>query len=105
MKDGNSYRYEASQAPVLGPCHPNHTKSAFVCVTTNGLLRVLYPQSNGKWYECHTELESIVSSDDLITHATICPDKSKSISLHFCSFADVNKMERYSSHLQQPLTN
>ena len=78
VKEGNSYRYEASQAPVLGPCHPNHSKSAFVCITTNGLLRVLWPQNNnGKWFESHTELESVVSSDDLITHAAICSDKSK----------------------------
>jgi mediator of RNA polymerase II transcription subunit 16 len=77
VKDGTSYRYEASQAPVFGPCHPSHTKSAFVCVTANGILRVLWPQNNGKYFETNTELESIVSSDDLITHAAICPDKSK----------------------------
>lgn len=70
------YRYEASQAPILGPCHPVQAKSALVCVTTNGLLKVLWQQNNNKWCESHTELESIVSSDDLITHAAICPDKS-----------------------------
>jgi mediator of RNA polymerase II transcription subunit 16 len=42
------------------------------------MLRVLWPQNNGKWFESHTELESVVSSDDLITHAAICSDKSKS---------------------------
>ena len=61
----------------MGPCHPNHSKSAFVCITTNGLLRVLWAQNNGKWFESHTELESVVSSDDLITHAAICSDKSR----------------------------
>jgi mediator of RNA polymerase II transcription subunit 16 len=61
----------------MGPSHPNPAKSAFVYVTTNGSLRVLYPQNNNKWFEAHTELESIVSSDDLITHAAICGDKSK----------------------------
>lgn len=78
IKEGFGYRYEASQAPVMGPCHPNHNKSAFIFVTTNGLLKLLWPQSNGKWGDVHTELESIVSSDDLITHAAICPDKSQS---------------------------
>ena len=76
VKEGNKYRYEAVQAPVLGPCHPNHSKSALICITTNGLLRVLWAQNNGKWSESHTELESVVSSDDLITHAAICSDKS-----------------------------
>ncbi|TVY15907.1 Mediator of RNA polymerase II transcription subunit 16 [Lachnellula arida] len=85
VKDGSIYRYEASQAPVFGPFHPSHTKSALVCVTTNGILRVLWPQNNGKYYESHTELESIVSSDDLITHAAICPDKSNTLLIAFAT--------------------
>ncbi|KAK2624763.1 hypothetical protein QTJ16_005956 [Diplocarpon rosae] len=85
IKEGSNYRYEASQAPVLGPCHPVHSKSAFVCVTTNGLLRVLLPLANNKWHESHTELESIVSSDDLITHAAICPDKSGTLLVAFAT--------------------
>lgn len=85
VKNGSEYEYRASQAPVLGPWHPNHQKSAFVCVTTNGLLRVLWPQNTGKWFESHTELESIVSSDDLITHAAICSDKSNSLLIAFAT--------------------
>ncbi|TVY60790.1 Mediator of RNA polymerase II transcription subunit, partial [Lachnellula suecica] len=85
VKEGAGYRYEASQAPVFGPCLPSHTKSAFVCVTTNGLLRILWPQNNGKYYETHTELESIVSSEDLITHAAICPDKSNTLLIAFAT--------------------
>lgn len=76
-KDGGGYRYEAAHSPVLGPCHPSPNKSALVCVTANGSLRLIWPQTNNKWYEVHTELESIVSSDDLITHAAICSDKGK----------------------------
>ncbi|RDW88854.1 hypothetical protein BP6252_00886 [Coleophoma cylindrospora] len=76
IREGSSFKYEAFQAPLWGPYHPLQTKSAFVCVTTNGLLRFLWPQPNGKWFELHTELESIVSSEDLITHASICPDRT-----------------------------
>lgn len=76
IKEGSVYRYESAQTPVLGPCHPNHSRSALVCVSTHGTLRVLWQQNNSKWNESHTELESIVSSDDLITHAAICSDKS-----------------------------
>ncbi|KAK0128828.1 mediator complex subunit [Cadophora gregata] len=85
VKEGTVYRYEASQAPVLGPCHPVQAKSALVCVTTNGLLKVLWQQNNNKWCESHTELESIVSSDDLITHAAICPDKSGTLLIAFAT--------------------
>lgn len=84
-KDEPEYRYEASQAPTLGPCHPNHNKSAFIFLTTNGVLRLLFPQPNNKWYEVHNELESIVSSDDLITHASICPDKTGTLLIAFAT--------------------
>ncbi|KAF4633171.1 hypothetical protein G7Y89_g4945 [Cudoniella acicularis] len=86
VKDSSAYRYELVQTPVLGPFHPTHGKSAFVCVTTNGLLRVLFPQTNtGKYQEVHTELESVVSSDDLLTHAAICPDKSSTLLIAFAT--------------------
>ncbi|KAG4032195.1 hypothetical protein MFRU_007g01070 [Monilinia fructicola] len=75
-KDASGIRYDGSQAPTLGPTHPIHSKSAFLYVTTNGTLRLLWLQNNGKWCESQTELESIVSSDDLITHAAICAERS-----------------------------
>lgn len=77
VKKDSSYLYQMSHTAILGPYHPNHSKSALVCVTTSGLLKVLWMQSNGKWCESHTELESVVSSDDLVTHAAICPDRGK----------------------------
>lgn len=95
IKDGRGYRYEASQAQILGPCNPIPGKSAFVFVTTNGLLKLLWPQSNNKWCDIHTELESIVSSNDLITHAAICPDKNHSpYGLLMIAFATASKQLR-----------
>ncbi|RKF72818.1 Mediator of RNA polymerase II transcription subunit 16 [Golovinomyces cichoracearum] len=95
VKDDRGYRYETSQAPLLGPCHPNHSKSAFVFVTTNGLLKLLWPQNNSKWCDIHSELESILSSDDLITHAAICPDKNQGPhGLLLIAFATASKQLR-----------
>lgn len=95
IKEGHGYRYEASQAPILGPCNPIPGKSAFIFVTTNGLLKLLWPQSNNKWCDIHTELESIVSSNDLITHAAICPDKNQSPhGLLMIAFATASKQLR-----------
>lgn len=73
----SEYRYDRAVYPPVGPCHPNPTKSALVCVTTNGLLKLLYPQNNNQMEETAMELESVTSSDDLITHAAVCSDKSK----------------------------
>ncbi|KAM3071384.1 Mediator of RNA polymerase II transcription subunit 16 [Clarireedia jacksonii] len=85
IKEASGFRYEVTPAPIMGPSHPNPARSAFVYVTTNGSLRVLYPQNNNQWFEAHTELESIVSSDDLITHAAICGDKSSTLLVAFAT--------------------
>jgi len=76
------YRYEPILSPAWGPIHPNHTKSALVCVTTNGLLKMLFPQNNNRIEETSIELESVTASDDLITHAAIGADRS--MSSRFC---------------------
>lgn len=73
---GNEYRYTMSQSPVSGPWHPNMAKSAFLCITTNGLLKLFFPQANTRTEETALELESITSSDDLITHASLCSDRN-----------------------------
>ncbi|CAG8972316.1 hypothetical protein HYALB_00001718 [Hymenoscyphus albidus] len=84
-KEASTYKYEPAHAPSFGPFHPMNGKSALVCVTTNGLLRIIFPQSTNKYSEAHTELESIVSSDDLITHASICPDKNSTLLITFAT--------------------
>ncbi|KAK3694565.1 mediator complex, subunit Med16 [Podospora appendiculata] len=69
------YRYENSLTPAYGPFHPNQGRSALVCVTTNGLLKLLFSQNNNRIEETALEIESVTSSDDLITHASLCSDK------------------------------
>ncbi|KAK3901481.1 hypothetical protein C8A05DRAFT_16342 [Staphylotrichum tortipilum] len=68
------YRYEHRLYPAVGPWHPNPAKSAFLCVTTNGALKLFFTQNNARVEETAIELESVTSSDDLITHASICSD-------------------------------
>ncbi|EQB58220.1 RNA polymerase II Mediator complex subunit Sin4 [Colletotrichum gloeosporioides Cg-14] len=76
VKDGNQYRYESSFVHAYGPWHPNQSKSALLCVTANGNLKMFWAQNNNKIEETTLELESINSSDDLITHAALHSDKS-----------------------------
>ncbi|KAF6814593.1 mediator of rna polymerase ii transcription subunit 16 [Colletotrichum sojae] len=76
VKDGTSYRYESSFVHAYGPWHPNPSKSAFLCVTANGILKMFWAQNNNKIEETTLELESVNSSEDLITHATLHSDKS-----------------------------
>lgn len=71
------YKFENTVHPPSAPYHPNPGKSALLCVTANGLLKLLYSQNNNRMEETSLELESVASSDDMITHASICSDKSK----------------------------
>ncbi|THV55740.1 hypothetical protein BGAL_0004g00630 [Botrytis galanthina] len=104
IKEASGFRYDASTAPNLGPTHPIPTKSAFLYVTSNGSLRLLWLQSNGKWLESHTELESIISSDDLITHAAICAERSPSLLIALATSSKQLRIFRAVIHWGLPQT-
>jgi mediator of RNA polymerase II transcription subunit 16, fungi type len=77
-RDGTSrFKYDSSFMHNFGPFHPNPSKSALLCVTTNGLLRLYWTQNTGRMEETPLELENISISDDLLTHASICSDRSE----------------------------
>ncbi|CAK7233542.1 Mediator of RNA polymerase II transcription subunit 16 [Sporothrix curviconia] len=70
------YKYETTFIHASAPYHPNPTKSALLCVTVSGTLRLLFSQSNNMVHDTSMELENITSSDDLATHASICSEKN-----------------------------
>lgn len=47
-------------------------------MTASGLLKLLFSQNNNQLQEIHLEMESVASSDDLITHAAICSERGTS---------------------------
>ncbi|KAL1843023.1 hypothetical protein VTJ49DRAFT_3337 [Mycothermus thermophilus] len=75
-RNQSEYKYEHQIYPAHGPFHPHPGKSAFLCVTTNGALRLFFTQINGRLEETSIELESVNSCDELITHAALCSDKN-----------------------------
>ncbi|KAL1865212.1 hypothetical protein VTK73DRAFT_5449 [Phialemonium thermophilum] len=76
VRDGNNYKYENPVVPAFGPWHPNPGRSALLCLTTGGLLKLFFYQSNSRIEETTLDLERVASSDDLITHASICSDRN-----------------------------
>ncbi|KAK9777004.1 putative Mediator of RNA polymerase II transcription subunit 16 [Seiridium cardinale] len=72
--NGNGYNYETALHVSNAPFHPNPSRSALFCVTTNGALKMFWTQNNNKIMETSLELESIASSDDLVTHAAMASD-------------------------------
>lgn len=80
VRENGKYQFNSSIIHASGPFHPNPSKSALVCVTANGLLKLFYAQNSNQLLETQLEMESITSSDDLITHAAIYPDRGKTCS-------------------------
>ncbi|CAM1506819.1 Fc.00g064600.m01.CDS01 [Cosmosporella sp. VM-42] len=74
-KHGNGYQYESSFVHAGGPAHPNPAKSALFTITTNGALKMFWSQSTNRFEESTMELESVNSSDDLVTHSTLASEK------------------------------
>ncbi|KKF93296.1 Mediator of RNA polymerase II transcription subunit 16 [Ceratocystis platani] len=71
------FRYESSFVHAFPPYHPHPGRSALLCITDNGLLKLFYPGSKAEKVEETThELESIIVSEDQITHASVCSDKT-----------------------------
>lgn len=79
MRNGNGNNYNFQMTPIIstGPWHPHPNKSALVCITTSGLLKMFWGQNNGTVHETTLELESMTLEDDLISHASVCSDRSK----------------------------
>lgn len=77
-KHGNGYQYESSFVHTGGPAHPIPSKSvnALFTITTNGTLKMFWSSAN-RFEETTMEVESVNSSDDLVTHANLASEKSK----------------------------
>ncbi|KAK2611174.1 hypothetical protein N8I77_004543 [Diaporthe amygdali] len=79
VRENGKYQYNNNIVQAGGPWHPNPQKSALVCVTANGFLKLFYSQNNNIVLDTQLEMESITSSDDLITHAAMCSDRGRLI--------------------------
>jgi mediator of RNA polymerase II transcription subunit 16, fungi type len=62
--------YAAANRKPSGPFYPTQ-KLAIVLVTRSGCLKILYQLPDGKWGEMTSELKSLSSSDEVLTHAAI----------------------------------
>lgn len=80
-KHSNNYSYESSFVPSSGPHHPNPAKSALFCVTMNGMLKMFWSQNTNRMEETSLELESVNSTDELVTHAALASDRRKNRSI------------------------
>ena len=64
----------------MGPCVPWTVKqhqiiAAFIVVTRTGYARLVYQRPDNQWQDVKYEIDDLVTSDDLLTHASFCPEK------------------------------
>jgi mediator of RNA polymerase II transcription subunit 16, fungi type len=81
IKGANGYQYETSFLHAPGTSHPHPSRSALLCVTTGGTLKMFWMQWNNRLEETTIELESISTADEIVTHAAFASDKSLSVPL------------------------
>ncbi|KAI9686670.1 MAG: mediator complex subunit [Bogoriella megaspora] len=69
-----AWSYQSVLDRTPGPFHPWEGRSALVCLTESGKIRLLYDTPNG-WAEKSIDLGAASYSDEYITHASFAPDK------------------------------
>lgn len=80
LKAKDQWNFTVSQQRLLGPRNPyqqvnSPQKAALVAVTRSGMIRVLYQGQDNRWQDFKSESENIASPSELLTHATMCPEK------------------------------
>ena len=80
LKAQDQWNFTVLHQRFLGPRNPyqqmnNPQKAAMVAVTRTGMIRVLYQGQDNRWQDFKSESETIASPSELLTHATMCPEK------------------------------
>lgn len=63
---------------MKGPYNPWASKaqlSALVVISRGGTLRLVYQGQDSQWQDVRHDIDELSTSNDLITHASLCPDK------------------------------
>ena len=72
VRSNGRWSYPRFGRRPMGPLHPGG-KSALICVSRAGYLRLLFQQPDSKWSEVSVELRSTGYADDTLTHAGMVP--------------------------------
>lgn len=76
VKQNSQWDFSASQHKAWGPYNPSG-KSALVAVTRGGTIRLVIQGADNRWHDSSAEIESILTSSDMFSHAALCGDKGK----------------------------
>ncbi|KAL8709289.1 MAG: hypothetical protein Q9225_007469 [Loekoesia sp. 1 TL-2023] len=77
---GSRFKHSGPHNPHTIGDQPGKNKAAFVIVTKAGVIRLIYQGPDGaRWLDFKSELHSVSTAAELLTHATICADKDSSL--------------------------
>lgn len=74
MKSEGHYQLSVSQYKTMGPFAPK-SRSALLCITRGGVLRLLFQQPDSRWSEVKKSMDALASSEDILSHASFCADR------------------------------
>lgn len=76
IRSNGRWTYPYFRRPPVGPFHPAN-RSALVCVTRTGQIRLLYQNPDNRWAEISAELKTSGHSDSILTHAGLVAVQGK----------------------------
>lgn len=78
----------------IGPVNGNTT--ALLCVTRKGIIRICTQQRNARFHDIAFELDDVVRSGDILTHAAFANEKGNLSFFVVTENADEVKRNQYS---------
>ncbi|TID21520.1 mediator of rna polymerase ii transcription subunit 16 [Venturia nashicola] len=100
---GDDWKFFMSHHMSPGPYNPIEGKSALVCLTRSGMLRLLFQQRDGKWHETNVEIEGpAIAVESSFTHASFAPNADKSLLLAAHQVTGALKLYNINFHWNLP---
>lgn len=73
---GSRFKHSGPHNPHTVGDQPGKNKAALVTITRAGVIRLIYQGPDGaRWLDFKSELQSVSTAAELLTHAAICADK------------------------------
>ena len=78
VKQDGQWNYTVTQQEMKGPYNPWAIRaplSAMIMVSRGGSVRLIYQGQDNQWQDARWDIDNLSTSNDLLTHAALCPDK------------------------------
>ncbi|MCJ1284725.1 mediator complex subunit [Xylographa opegraphella] len=105
VRQDGQWNYAVTQQETKGPYNPWATKSplsAMVIVSRGGSVRLVYQGPDNSWHDVRHEIDDFATTNELLTHAALCPDRGDSLLLAVHTTGKQLRLYRATIDWQQP---